>query len=195
MLSDMAEIRDRASVSSAATLLFVATLIIVVDVRLSSLDLVPDVIGGALVVVAARRIYGAISGASGLRTALMALALIALPVTVLETLAPARDILGLLGLSQLIGTIMLARLLADAFTDVEPGLARAWTRCFHLLVWLALVPFVVGVLIGRLTGGGAFESPLAIVLVVVLVVPLVATLNVLWRTAQAPGTADPVAAG
>jgi uncharacterized membrane protein len=99
--------------------------------------------------------------------------------------------IGLLGLAQLIGTIILARLLADAFARSEPALGSLWLTCFHLVIWLALVPFVTGVLIARVTEGGTFESPLAILLLVVLAIPLVATLKALWRTAQVPAAAHP----
>jgi hypothetical protein len=90
----MAEVRSRSDVASAAGLVFAATLIILIDVRVPDLDIVADAIGGVLVVVAALRIHGAISGADLLRTALVVLAVIALPVTILETLTSATDALG-----------------------------------------------------------------------------------------------------
>ena len=172
-------------------LLFVATLVIVVDVRMPDLDIIADVIGGALVVIAALRMHGAILGASPLRSALVVLAAIALPVTILETMTPATGVIGLLGLAQLIGTIVLARLLADAFARTEPALGATWHTCFHLLIWLALVPFVAGVLIGRVSDGGTFESPLAILLLGVLAIPLIVTLHALWRTAQGSTASSP----
>lgn len=182
----MAEIRDRASVTSAAMLLFIATLVIVIDVRIPDLDIVADVVGGALVVVAAFRLHEAIAGADFLRTVLVGLAVIAFPVTILETLTPATGVIGLLGLSQLVGTIVLARLLADAFARSEPSLGATWLTCFRLVLWLAFVPFVAGVLVARITEGGTYQSPLAIVLVAILAIPLIATLMALWRTAHAP---------
>ena len=157
------------------------------------LDIVADAIGGVLVVVAALRIHGAISGADLLRTALVVLAVIALPVTILETLTPATGALGLLGLSQLIGTIVLARLLSEAFGGTAPGLAGDWRITFHLAIWLALVPFVVGVMLGRVADGVNIESPIMLVLLVILAIPLVAVLRALWRTAQRPRT-DPAIA-
>jgi hypothetical protein len=177
---------SRPDVGSAASLLFFATLIIVVDVRLPSLDVVPDAIGGLMVLVGVMRVHGAIRGADGLRTALVVLAVIALPVTMLETVAPIAGEIALLGLSQLIGTIVLARLLAEAFRDTEPALAALWRMAYQLAIWLALVPFVVGVVLGRLSGGGQFESPLAIVLIVILAVPLIVVLQALWRTREIP---------
>jgi len=177
---------SRAAIGSAAALLFVATLIIVVDVRVPTLDVVPDAIGGLLVLAGVLRVHGAVRGADGLRMALVVLAVIALPVTLMETLTPATGELALLGLSQLIGTIVLARLLAEAFRATEPSLAALWRMAYQLTLWLALVPFVAGALIGRMTGGAQFESPLAIVLLVILAVPLVVVLQALWRTREVP---------
>jgi hypothetical protein len=189
----VAEVRDRASVTHAAGLLFIATLIIVIDVRVPSLDILADVAGGVLVLIAALRIRGAISGADGLRQALVILAVIALPVTFMETLAPVTGLIGLLGLSQLIGTIVLARLLAEALGRSEPALASRWRLAFQLTIWLALVPFVAGVLIGQMAKGVTIESPVVLLLVGVLAIPLVAALHALWRTAYA-STPDPAAA-
>lgn len=177
---------SRPAVSSAAGLLFVATLIIVVDVRMATLDVVPDAIGGFMVVVGVLRLRGAVRGADALRTALVVLAVIALPVTVIETLAPSTGALALLGVSQLIGTIVLARLLAEALRATEPALASRWQLAYRLTVWLALVPFVAAALLGWMTGGVQLESPLAIVLVVILAVPLVVVLQALWRTRELP---------
>lgn len=187
----MTEVRDRSSITSAAMLLFVATLVIVVDVRVPDLDIIADVVGGILVVIAALRVHGAISGASTLRTLLVVLAVIALPVSILETMTPATGAVGLLGLAQLIGTIVLARLLADAFARTEPALGSTWHTCFHLLIWLALVPFIAGVLLARAAEGGTFQSPLAMLLLVVLAIPLIATLHALWRTSQPLVAAEP----
>ena len=50
-------------------LLFVATLLIVIDVRMPDLDIVADAVGGVLVVIGALRINGAIAGADALRSA------------------------------------------------------------------------------------------------------------------------------
>lgn len=180
---------SRPDIGSAASLLFVAPLIIVGDVRLPSLDVVPDAIGGLMVLVGVMRVHGAVRGADGLRTALVVLAVIALPVTMIETLAPITGEIALLGLSQLIGTVVLARLLAEAFRATEPTLAALWRMAYQLAIWLALAPFVVGVMLGRLSGGGQFESPLAIVLIVILAVPLIVVLQAPWRTREGPGPA------
>lgn len=190
----MAEIRDRASVTSAAMLLFIATLVIVIDVRVPDLDLVADAVGGALVVVAAFRLHGAIAGADVLRNVMVGLAAIAFPVSILETLTPATGVIGLLGLSQLVGTIVLARLLADAFARTEPALGATWLACFRLVLWLAFVPFVAGVFVARVAEGGTFDSSLVIVLVAIFAIPLIATLMALWRTAQGPVVRESAAA-
>lgn len=182
----MPMIVSRPAIASAAAVLFVATLIIVIDIRMPSLDVVPDVIGGLMVLLGVFRVHRAIRGADGLRTALVVLAVIALPVTMIETLGPTTGELALLGLSQLIGTVVLGRLLAEALRATEPTLAAQWSMAYQLTFWLALVPFVAGVLLGLLTGGVQLETPLAFALVVILAVPLVVVLQALWRTREVP---------
>ena len=193
-------------------LLFWATLIIIVDVRVPSLDIVADAVGGLLVVIAAIRIHGAIAGADALRpalvglallalpvtfvetVALVGLALLALPVTFVETVAPLNGPLAILGFAQLIGTMVLARLLADALMRSEPALATRWHSCFRLLLWLALVPFVAAFMVGLAAPGASIQSPVVVLLVVVVALPLVSTLVALWRTAAAPAAVElPVA--
>jgi hypothetical protein len=171
-------------------LLFWATLIIIVDVRVPSLDIVADAIGGVLVVVAALRIHGAIEGADSLRSALVVLALLALPVTFVETIGPVTGTLALLALTQLLGTIVLARLLADALGRREPVLAAQWHTGFRLLIWLALVPFVAAFMVGMAAPGASIQSPVVIVLIVVVAIPLVWTLRALWRTAATPAAVE-----
>ena len=187
----MAEVRSRAEVANGAFLLFAATPIILFDVRVPTFDIVADGIGGVLVVVAALRINRAVAGADGLRAVLVVLAILALPVTILETLAPTTDVLAFLGLSELVGTIVLARLLSEAFRETEPALAATWRTAFQLAIWLALVPVVIGYALGALAAGATFESPLVILVLVILAIPLVAVLQALWRTAQEPGS-EPV---
>ncbi len=167
-------------------MLFWATLIIIVDVRVPSMDILVDGLGGVLVVLACVRLHGAIIGADALRTVLVALAVLSLPVTILDTMAPVSGEVALLALAQLVGTIVLARLLADALARSEPELSRRWHTCFQLLIWLSLVPYVGGVLLGRAAPGTSVESPLVLVLLAVLAIPLVFTLVALWRTAATP---------
>ena len=191
ILPAMAEVRSRAEISNAAFLLFAATLIILIDVRVPTFDISADIVGGVLVVVAALGINGAIAGADGLRAVLVVLAILALPVTILETLAPTTGVLALLGLSQLVGTIVLARILSEAFRGTEPALAATWRTALQLMIWLALVPVLIGYALGALAGGATFESPLVVIVLVVLAIPLIAVLQALWRTAQEPGS-EPV---
>ena len=171
-------------------LLFWATLIIIVDVRVPSLDIVADAVGGVLVVIAVLRIHGAIDGADSLRTVLVALAVLALPVTFVETMGPVTGPLALLALTQLLGTIVLARLLSDALERREPVLAVRWHTCFRLLIWLALVPFVAAFMVGLAAPGTSIQSPVVILLIVVLAIPLVSTLVALWRTAATPAAVE-----
>jgi hypothetical protein len=185
----MPTIRSRPALTSAAGLLFAATLIIVVDVRIAAFDVVADVIGGVMVLVATLRIHGALRGADTMRSTLVALAVIALPVTVVETLQPTSGFMALLAASQMLGALVLARLLADALRASEPGLAATWNGTFQLIAIVGVVPFVVGTALGAFASGTtnvSIQSPLALVLVVLLFIPLIALLRALWRTSRDP---------
>lgn len=182
----MPVIVSRTAIARACSLLFAATLIIVIDVRLPSFDLLADVVGGVLVLVAVRGIHDAIRGADRLRRVLVMLAVLALPVTMLETLTPATGVIGLLGLSQLLGTIVLARLLSEALRDPEPALAATWRMAYQLTVWLALAPYLGMVLSGLMSRGAQVQSPVVILLVAIAAIPLVVVLQALWRTRDLP---------
>ena len=185
----MPTILSRPALASAAGLLFAGTLIIVVDVRLGTLDIVADTVGGVLVLIGALRVHGALRGADTLRGALVALAVVALPVTVVETFQPVSGPLGLLAVSQMLGAIVVARLLADAFTASEPSLAATWNVTFQLIAFFGLVPFMAGIALGAFASGTTnltIESPIALLLVVVLFIPLIALLRALWRTSRDP---------
>lgn len=192
----MTHVRSRPALAAAARLFLVATIILVVDIRLPTFDVVADAVGGVLVLVAASRARAAIEGVDGARSLLVGLAVVALPVSVLETFAPLPDALGLLALSQLAGALVLARLLADALARSDPGLAATWHRTFLLIGWLGLAPYLAGVLLGSALGEVRVESPLALVLIVVLAIPLGALLRALHRTSGLrevePAVAGPV---
>jgi hypothetical protein len=136
----MPTIRSRPALTSAAGLLFAATLIIVVDVRIAAFDVVADVIGGVMVLVATLRIHGALRG-------------------------------------------------ADTMRSSEPGLAATWNGRFQLIAIVGVVPFVVGTALGAFASGTtnvSIQSPLALVLVVLLFIPLIGLLRALWRTSRDP---------
>lgn len=179
-------IASRTGVASAAGMLFVATLVIVVDIRIGTIDIVPDVIGGVLVLLAVQRLRASISGADGTLTVLMALAVVALPITVIETLAPTSGALAYLGLTPLIGTVVLADLLARALRQGEPGIAARWRTTFHLVIWLGVVPYLAVTALGAFGETVTVESPLAVVLVAVLAAPLIQLLVTLSRTRTLP---------
>ena len=189
MLARMPTIVSRPALASAAGLLFAATLIIVIDVRLEALDIVADVIGGVLALVGTLRIHGALRGADAMRSTLVALAIVALPVTVVETLQPVSGLLGLLAVSQMLGAIVLSRLLADALRTGESSLAATWNGTFQLIAIVGLAPFVVGIALGAFAPGSMsmrVESPIALVLVLVPFIPLIALLRALWLTSRDP---------
>lgn len=189
MLARMPTIVSRPALASAAGLLFAATLIIVIDVRLEALDIVADVIGGVLTLIGTLRVHGALRGADAMRSTLVALAVVALPVTVVETLQPVSGLLGLLAVSQMLGAIVLSRLLADALRTSESSLAATWSRTFQLIAIVGLAPFVVGMALEAFASGAMgmrVESPIALVLVLVLFIPLIALLRALWLTSRDP---------
>ena len=55
-------------------------------------------------------------------------------------------------------------------------------------MWLALLPLVAGMMLSAFGVNVTIESPLGIVLVVILAIPLGALIRALWRTAQGPRT-------
>jgi hypothetical protein len=180
------EITSRSAVASAAGVLLIATIVIVLDIRFNDgIDLVADVIGGIMVVVAALRLRGAIRGAEGMTTLLVVLALVNVPVTIVDTLTPFAQPIGYLGVVQVIGTAVLAWLLGRALAASEPDLAAAWRTEFQLLIWLAILPYVALQLLG--TGTAVrLEVSFLLLLLLLMVIPFVYLLVVLSRTSRAP---------
>ena len=187
----MPELTSRTTLRRVASLLLIATIIIVVDVRVPSVDIVPDVAGGVLVLVAVMRLRSAVRGADRELTWLLVLAVISLAVSVLETFAPLTDLPAIVAISQPLGALVLAGLVRRLLADPEPALAARWRTTEQLILWLGIVPLAVGVLLGSAAGDVQVETPLAIIVAIILAAPLVALLLALWRTAQAP--AAPVA--
>ncbi|MDQ3690287.1 MAG: hypothetical protein M3406_09700 [Chloroflexota bacterium] len=180
---------SRSDVASAAGLLLLALGIIVVDVRIGTFDVLADVIGGGVALVAVLKLRGAIRGADGLRGAIVIMGAISLPVTLLETFRPLDGLLAALGLSQVIGTLLVARLLADAFAASDPALAARWSSAFTWVIWLALGPIVLGTVVSLMGGGGVYQldPALAIGVLLILLVPLIAVIRALWDTSHLGG--------
>jgi hypothetical protein len=182
----MPELTSRGELAGLARLLLIATLIIVVDVRVPIFDIVPDAVGGALVLYAMLRLRSVVRGADRTLQILVVLAVIAAAAAVLETLAPLSGPLGLLPLSQPIGAYVLAGLLGRVLAEREPELAGRWRMTERLILWLGVVVATAGVLITLAAVNIQIETPFALVLVVILAVPLVALLVALWRTGVSP---------
>lgn len=168
-------------------MLLVGTIFIVFDVRLNQgIDLVADVVGGVLVLLGILRVRGAVMGADGMTTLLVILAVVSLPVTIVETITPEMGVIGLLAVSQLVGTIVLADLLARALARSDPDLSSGWRLMFHLGIWLGLGAYVVFLIVARAAsvsvGAIGGLAPIALVFLVLLAAPLVQLLVMLWRT-------------
>ncbi len=187
----MPELTSRAALSRVASLLLIGTIIIVVDVRVPSVDIVPDAAGGVLVLVAVMRLRSVVRGADRELTWLLVLAIISLAVSVLETFGELTDLAAIVAISQPLGALVLAGLVRRLLAESEPVLAATWRTTEQLILWLGIVPLAVSVLIGSAAGDVQVETPLAIIFVIILAAPLVALLVALWRTAQAPATPAP----
>ena len=182
----MPQLTSRTELAGLARLLFIATLVIVIDVRVPTFDTIPDAIGGALVLYAMLRLRSIVRGANGMLQILVVLAVVALAAAVLETLAPLTGPLALLPLSQPVGAYVLAGLMGRLLAEREPELANRWHLTERLILWLGVVVATLGVLITLAEVNVQIETPFVLVLVVILAIPLGALLVALWRTAGAP---------
>ena len=182
-------VTSRSGVASAASILLIATVIIVMDIRLGTLDVVPDVVGGVLVVLAMMRLRDSIAGADGTVTALLLLAVVGLPGTIAETIGVTSGVIAFVGVTTLIGTAVLANLLARALRASEPELAGEWWTTYQLVIALGLVPYLAGVALGLTGESVTIESPLALLLAVILAAPLIQLLMTLSRTRIVPAVA------
>jgi len=186
----MPELTSRTELAGLARVLLIATLIIVVDVRVPIFDIVPDAVGGALVLYAMLRLRSVVRGADGTLRVLVVLAVIAAAAAVLETLAPLIGPLALLPLSQPLGAYVLAGLMARLLAERELDLAGRWRMAERLILWLGVVVAMVGVLVTLAAVNIQIETPFVLLLVVILAIPLGALLVALWRTAGAPVPQD-----
>lgn len=180
------EITSRSGPANAAGLLAAGTLVIVIDVRIEQFDLIADAVGGVLIVIANLRVQASIRGAEGTTMLLVVVALIGLVPSIIETVAGNNPIAATLGIVQPFGALVIANLLARALATSEPALSEAWRLTRTLVLWLGIVPLVVFQAIGFASGGVQIETPLAIPLLVILVIPLIYLLVSLSRTARVP---------
>lgn len=185
----MPELTSRTELGGIARLLLIATVLIVLDVRVPSADIVPDAVGGALVLYAMLRLRSIVRGADAAVLVLIVLAVLAAAAAVLETFGPVSGPAGLLALSQPAGALILAWLLSRVLSWTEPALAGRWRLTAWLILWLGIVAATVAMVLGRV-GTIQVETPFAIVLVAILAIPFVSLMVALWRTAGPPETRE-----
>ena len=185
----MPEMTSRTELATIARLLLIATVLIVLDVRVPTADIVPDALGGALVLYAMLRLRSIVRGADATVLVLIVLAVLAAAAAVLETFGPVSGPVGLVALSQPAGALVLSWLLSRALSSTEPVLAGRWRLTAWLILWLGIVAVTAVILLGR-SGTIQVETPLAIVLVAILAVPFVSLVVSLWRTAGPPEAHD-----
>ena len=178
----MPELTSRTELGGIARLLLIATVLIVLDVRVPTADILPDALGGALVLYAMLRLRSIVRGADAAALVLIGLAVIAVAAAVLETFGPVSGPVGLLALSQPAGALILAWLLSRVLSSTEPALAGRWRLTAWLILWLGIVAATVAILFGRV-GTIQVETPFVIVLVAILATPFVSLMVALWRTA------------
>ena len=185
----MPELTSRTELGGIARLLLIATVLIVLDVRVPTADILPDALGGALVLYAMLRLRSIVRGADAAVLVLIGLAVIAVAAAVLETFGPVSGPVGLLALSQPAGALILAWLLSRVLSSTEPALAGRWRLTGWLILSLGIVAATVAILLGRV-GTIQIETPFVIVLVAILAIPFVSLMVALWRTAGPPETRE-----
>lgn len=192
-------------VRRAAGQLFVGTLVIVIDFRINGFDLINDVIG-ILLVVSGLTLLASLPRSRATERFDLArnLAIFSAIVTVLEQfvdLSAGSDLWPVSLVGNLIGLVGVL-LMADGFrrlaTDHQvPPLIETWELSFRLLLFGAFVPLVLldlaGLVVWLANGGRQvnFETPLAIIAVLLALVPLVHLLMSLHRTQALAGAFDP----
>ena len=184
-------ITSRLGVGRACWSLLVGTLVIVIDIRIGQLDLVADIVGAALVLVGLARIRASIEGAETMIWVLIGLAVVSALGAAIETVQVDNQVASWLGTAALIGTVLLADLLAKAFAAGEPELSRNWRLTHNLVLWLGLAPLLVVqavLLVAEALSSGGFriETPLVIPIILVLAIPLIYLLITLSRTTRLP---------
>lgn len=106
---------DRPALAHAARMLLFATLIIVIDIRIGSFDLINELVGAVLVLIAITRLRTAVPEPARLHSPLYALAVVAIGGAIAEQIDPGSIVGAILGWSNVFGAWLTARLLAAAF--------------------------------------------------------------------------------
>jgi len=180
------EIASRTGLARAAGILLAGTLVIVFDVRIDQFDIIADAVGGVLVVIGILRVRSSVRGAEAVTTLMMVLAAIGLVASIIETVSVNNLLAGILGTAQPIGVVLLADLLARSLTAGDHALSDTWRMTYHLVLWLGVVPMLVLNAIALVSGPMRIETPLVLVLLVIMAVPLIYLLVALWRTTRLP---------
>lgn len=184
-----ARVESRSGLARAAGLLLAGMAVMLVDVRLDELDVVPDAIGGVLMLLGILEASGAIEGADDVKNVLLVLALVGLVASVLDTLSVDNVLAGALAIAQPLGALLLARLLAGVLSPAEASLAASWRLTSVLVLWLGLVPWLVGTVVGYVVGPVRMETPLVIPILIVVSIPYISLVISLFRTTSSPPVA------
>lgn len=175
---------NRPALASVARLLLFATLIIVIDIRIGSFDLINDLVGAVLVIIAVSRLRTAAPEPAQLHRPLYALAVVAFLAAITDQIDPGGLVAAVLGWSNVFGAWLTARLLAGAFAaEDDDMLAAQWSASERLILWLGIVPIVGLSIIGRLLGPADGDlDPVGIVIILLAALPLLHLLVSLYRT-------------
>jgi hypothetical protein len=175
---------NRPALAGVARLLLFATLIIVIDIRIGSFDLLNDLVGAVLVIIAVTRLRTAVPEPAQLHRPLYALAVIAFAAAIAEQIDPGGFVAVVLGWSNVFGAWLTARLLAAAFAAEDHDMLTAqWSASERLILWLGIVPIVGLSIIGWLVGPAETDlGAIGIVIIVLAAVPLLHLLVSFYRT-------------
>jgi hypothetical protein len=175
---------NRPALAGVARLLLFATLIIVIDIRIDSFDLINDLVGAVLVIVAVNRLRTAVPEPARLHGPLYALAVVAFAAAIAEQIDPEGVVAAALGWSNVFGAWLTARLLAGAFAvEDDDILAAQWSASERLILWLGIVPIVGLSIVGWLLGpADADLGAMGIVIILLAALPLFHLLVSLYRT-------------
>ncbi len=165
-------------------MLLFGTLVIVIDLRIDGFDLINDMIGAVLVIIAVAGFPKSVPEPVRIHLPLLGLASIALIAAVAQQIDPESVVTSALGWSYAVGAWLTARMLATAFGDENDDIMAAqWSASERLLLWLGIVPIVGLSIVGWLiepTGTGI--APIAVATLVLTFLPLLHLLVSLYRT-------------
>lgn len=175
---------DRPALAHAARMLLLATLIIVIDIRIGSFDLINDLVGAVLVLIAITRLRIAVPEPARLHSPLYVLAVVGIGAAIAEQIDPGSIVGAILGWSNAFGAWLTARLLAAAFAARgDDLLAAQWSASERLILWLGIIPLVSLSTIGwMLSPGSADLGGIGIMIIVLAALPLLHLLISLYGT-------------